>query len=76
MFSGGLKMREYAVRNNTQIVNIRDIASLLTKGEYCNLNHLVRFGLAYKNETMGRGEYGVPRKRWNDFLRGEWTVAK
>lgn len=69
-------MREYCILNNKQTVNIRDVIHLMTKSEYCNVNNLVRFGLAYKNESMVFWEYGIPRKRRQDFLNGDRTVAR
>lgn len=69
-------MREYCILNNKQTVNIKDVMHAMTKSEYCNVNNLVRFGLAYKNDTMQRGEYWIPRKRWQDFLNGDRKVAR
>ena len=74
MFTWWLKMREFAVKNNTQFVLMKQIKWFLTQSEYCNLNHLVRFGLAYKNEKQDG--YWIPRKRRQDFLNGERSVAE
>ena len=73
---GWIIMREYCILHNKQTVNIKDVMHLMTKSEYCNVNNLVRFGLAYKNETMEKWEYGIPRKRRQDFLNGDWKVAR
>lgn len=74
MFSAMLKMFRKALVTGCQTVRIKDLN--LTVSEYCNMNKLVRFGMAYKNETMRLGEYGVPRLRIAQFLQGTWKVAR
>jgi len=74
MFTWWLKLREHAVKNNLQIVNMKNID--LNKYEYWRINHLVRFWLAYKNESMWRGEYGIPRKTRSKFLKWDRKVAE
>lgn len=59
--------------HKTNQVQIRELK--LKNAEYARMNDLVRFGLAYKREDMKAGEYGIPRKRADLFLRGEWAVA-
>lgn len=71
-----IKLREYAIKNNTQTVMIADISNKLTKSEYCNVNHLVRFWLAFKTDQMHKGEYWIPRKRRQQFINGERSVAE
>lgn len=55
MCSAAIKAFEYAVANKVQVVNIRNLN--LTNVEYTKMNSLVRFGLAYKNDSMKTGEY-------------------
>lgn len=74
IFTWWLKMREYAVKHNKQFVEMKEIKWMLSQSEYCNLNNLVRFWLAYKNHTTDG--YWIPRKRRQDFLNGERTVAE
>lgn len=59
MFTWWLKMREFAVKNNTQFVLMKQIKWILSQSEYCNLNH-----------------HWIPRKRRQDFLNGERSVAE
>lgn len=73
MLTAAIKAFEYAVKYNTQTVNIREL--WLNNIEYTKMNSLVRFGLAYKNDSMKVGEYWIPRKRIRQFLDGEWTIA-
>lgn len=50
MASSAIKMFEYAVKNNVQFIHIRDVK--LTHVEYSTMNYLVKFGLAYRDETV------------------------
>ena len=63
----------YCAEKNSQTVHISDLA--LSTSEYARMNDLVRFGLAYKKDDMGSGQYGIPRTRVRDFFKGEWSVA-
>lgn len=74
MLSAALKMYHHAMRQGSQTVLLRECG--VTHTEYANANNLVRFGLAYKNDDMVPGEYGVPRKRIEAFMANDWTVAR
>lgn len=74
MMSIAMKMFHRSVHYGTQIVKIGDLQ--LTHAEYCNMNKLVNFGLAYKNDKMKAGEYGVPKRRIWAFMNGKWEVAQ
>lgn len=76
LVSWWIKLREHAISTNSQTVMIADISHKLTKSEYCNVNHLVRFWLAYKTDQMHGGEYGIPRKRRQDFIDWKRSVAE
>lgn len=69
-----IKAFEYAIRNNTQTVDISKL--WLENSEYSQFNHVVRFWLAFKNDDMITGEYWIPRKRVQQFLNGDWKVAE
>lgn len=76
--SAAIKAFEYAVKNGQQYVQINQIG--LTKQEYAKMNRLVKFGLAFRNEEIkinwsNIGVYWIPRKRINDFVKWQWTVA-
>lgn len=74
MMNMTMKMFHRATYYGTQVVKIKDLQ--LTHAEYCNMNKLVNFGLAYKNDTMKPGEYGVPKRRIYAFMHGDWEVAQ
>lgn len=69
-----IKAYFYSKEKGVHTVKISDLQ--LDHSEYNRMNDLVRFGLLYKGEDMGTGEYGVPCKRIADFLNNQWTVAK
>lgn len=73
MISGLKKWYDHVMKNWTQTFMIRDL-DLETK-EYSVLNHLVRFGLLYKEEWFRAGEYGVRRKLVSKFFKWEWKVS-
>lgn len=72
MVTGLIKMFEYCCKNKKNKVAISDLD--LSTTEYTSVNHLVRFGLAYKSENKA-GIYELPMTRVNDFLSGRWKVA-
>lgn len=74
MISGLIKCFNFVIQNNVQGFQIQEID--LIPQEYSKLNHLVRFGLLYKQADMKNGEYWVPRKTVSRFLAGEWNVAE
>jgi hypothetical protein len=68
------KMYYWGMRNSGSRVFISQLG--LNTTEYANISRLVRFGLAYKNEKMKHGEYGINMHILSKFLSGEWTVAE
>lgn len=76
--NAAIKMYIYATRHNKTIVSISDVQQemRLTNSEYNNMNHLVRFGLAYKSKDMKKGEYGVHMDRIQKFMQNKIAIRK
>jgi len=74
MVSALIKSFNFVIAKQEQTFQIQEI--WFTPIEYWVVNHLVRFGLLYKNWDFWQWVYWVPRKTVSQFLSWKWNVAE
>ena len=74
MISGLIKCFEYGMETDKTVFQMKYVK--LNKVEYWVINNLVRFWLLYKNDSMIKWEYWIPKTTVSKFLKWEWSVAE